>query len=433
MSTAGRVVRRRAGRLAAVVSVLLAGGALTGTGTAHAGTAQAGTALAGAGPAGSAGRAGGTHRAEEIAPGVEYREIDLSGAHGKARAHLVSVDLNNKHVRVGLLHPGAVAARSTVSRLAGSQGALAGVNGDFFDITETQHPGVPATGSSVGPEIADGKALKAAVPRGQRFGPALPAGATTEDVLGIGTDRTARIDRLALSGSVTTPDAKLGLGGFNQYALPVGSIGAYTSEWGALSRERAVCGTDGDRGAPCSTDTYEVTVRDGRVVATADSPGSGGVPAGTTVLVGREAGAQRLRKLSKGESVSVEHRLTAASGRAYTFAIGGFPVLRGGAAMPGLDGTTPAVRTAVGIADGGHRLLLMALDGASEYRAGLTVAEVAATLRDLGATEGFNLDGGGSSTLVARKAGAGAVSVLNHPSGGAERAVANGVGVFPGA
>jgi exopolysaccharide biosynthesis protein len=138
-----------------------------------------------------------------------------------------------------------------------------------------------------------------------------------------------------------------------------------------------------------------------------------------------------LRKLFVGEAVRVEHRLVAASsGVPYAFAVGGFPVLRGGAPLPGLDGATSAVRTAVGIGDGGHRLLLLALDGASEYRGGLTVAELASVLRDLGATEGFNLDGGGSSTLVARGSGEGVVSVLNHPSGGAERAVANGIGVF---
>jgi hypothetical protein len=404
---------RRGGRLRTALTVLLACGTL------------AGAALVGAAPA------SGVQRAEEIAPGAEYRDFDLAAAHGPAHAHLVTVDLSNQHVRVDLLHPGAVAARETVSELADAEGALAGVNGDFFDISETQHPGVEATGSSVGPEIAGGHVLKAAVPRGQRFGPALPPGATTEEVLGVGTDRTARLDRLSLTGSVSTPEGQLTLGGLNQYALPTGSIGAYTSDWGEVSRVRPTCGTDADRGAPCSTDTYEVTVSGGQVVATADRPGSGAIPAGATVLVGREAGAQRLRKLFVGEAVRVEHRLVAASsGVPYAFAVGGFPVLRGGAPLPGLDGATSAVRTAVGIGDGGHRLLLLALDGASEYRGGLTVAELASVLRDLGATEGFNLDGGGSSTLVARESGEGMVSVLNHPSEGAERAVANGIGVF---
>jgi exopolysaccharide biosynthesis protein len=196
---------------------------------------------------------------------------------------------------------------------------------------------------------------------------------------------------------------------------------------------RATCGTDTDRAAPCSTDTYEVTVRDGKVVSAADTPGSGPVAVGTTVLVGREAGAQQLRKLSAGESVEVEHGLVAArDGVAYQLALGGYPVLSGGRPLPGLDNATSAVRTAVGIADGGRRVLLLALDGTAAYRSGLTIAEVAGTLQKLGSEDAFSLDGGGSSTLVVRKPGESAVSVRNHPSGGAERPVPNGIGVFSG-
>jgi hypothetical protein len=211
----------------------------------------------------------------------------------------------------------------------------------------------------------------------------------------------------------------------------VGSVGAFTSDWGSAARVRATCGTDRDRAAPCSTDTYEVTVRGGQVVAAADSPGSGPIAVGTTVLVGREAGAQQLRKLSVGSAVTVQHRLVAASaGIAYRFALGGYPVLDGGRPLPGLDDTTSAVRTAVGIADSGRRLYLLALDGAADYRSGLTIAEVADTMRTLGSVDAFSLDGGGSTTMAARKPGAGTVTALNHPSGGAERAVPNGIGVF---
>jgi len=348
-----------------------------------------------------------------------------------AHAHVLGVDLGNPHVRLDLLYPGAVAARAPVSQLADTQGAVAGVNGDFFNITETQHPGVEATGATVGPAIASGRPLKAAVPNGQRFGPALPPDTTTEDVLGVGVDRRARLDSMALDGSVHTPEGRLPLGGLNQYALPENSVGAFTSDWGSVSRVRATCGTDTDRAAPCSADTYEVTVRRGRVVSSANTPGSGPIAPDTTVLVGREEGAQHLRKLSTGEPVLVRHRLVArASGIPYRFALGGYPVLTKGQPLPGLDNTTSAVRTAVGISDGGRRLLLLALDGAPAYRSGLTIAEVAATMRELGSDDAFSLDGGGSTTLVAREPGAGAVSVRNHPSGGTERPVPNGIGVF---
>ncbi|MFB7506555.1 phosphodiester glycosidase family protein [Streptomyces broussonetiae] len=385
----------------------------------------AGAALAGAAPAGaaSAGR--------RIAPGITYRQFDVDAAAGPAHVHLLTVDLANPHVRVDLLYPGTVAARATVSGMADATRAVAGVNGDFFNINETQHPGVQATGASVGPAIADGRVLKAAVPDGQRFGPALPPGTNTQDVFGVGTDRRARLDHLALVGSVATPEGRLPLKGLNQYALPENSVGAFTAQWGSASRKRSVCGTDTQRSAPCSTDTHEVTVRDGRVASTADTPGSGTIPSDTTVLVGREEGAQQLRKLSVGDEVSVTHTLVAASsGVPYAFAIGGFPVLRDGTALSGLDDSTSAVRTVVGLKGGGQQMLILALDGAAAYRTGMTVAEEAATMRSLGASDAFNLDGGGSTELVTRDAGASAVTVRNHPSGGAERPVANGIGVF---
>ncbi|GAA4792396.1 hypothetical protein GCM10023220_17670 [Streptomyces ziwulingensis] len=384
-----------------------------------------GAALVGAAPAAAA------RGAAEVAPGVTYDEFDVEAAKGTTHVHVLAVDLGEPRVRLGLLYPGTVAARATVSGLAGAQRAVGGVNGDFFHLTESSHPGVAATGASVGPAVAEGKALKAAVPKGQRFGPKLPSGTSTEDVFAVGTDRRARLDRLALDGSLSTPQGTVPLGGLNQYALPVGSVGAFTSVWGAAARKRATCGTDTDRAAPCSTETYEVTVRDGRVVSTSEAPGSGPIEPGTTVLVGREAGAERLRELATGQAVEVTHRLVASGSQdPLDFAVGGYPVLSGGSPLPGLDATTSAVRTAVGVADGGRRVLLLAVDGAAAYRSGLTIAEVAKTLSGLGASDGFNLDGGGSSTLVARNAGADQVTVRNHPSGGTERAVPNGIGVF---
>ncbi|MFF2503048.1 phosphodiester glycosidase family protein [Streptomyces sp. NPDC058067] len=388
--------------------------------------ALAGTALAGAAPASGA-EGGGT----TIAPGVTYEEFDIPAAKGLTHAHVLSVDLRDPHVRVDLLHPDAVGARATISSLADASGAVGGVNGDFFNITESQHPGVEATGASVGPAVASGRTLKSAVPDGQRFGPALPPGTTTEDVLGVGVDHRARLDRMALDGSVRADGRTLPLGGLNQYALPVGSVGAFTSDWGSVSRVRATCGTDTNRAAPCSTDTYEVTVRKGRVVSSADTPGSGPVASGTTVLVGREAGAQELRKLSEGDRVEITHRLVAASSHVpFRFAVGGYPVLRDGAPLPGLDTKTAAVRTAAGTTSDGRHLFLLALDGAPKYRTGLTIAEVADAMGKLGADDAFSLDGGGSSTLVTRDPGAASVTVRNHPTDPPERAVANGIGVF---
>ncbi|MFG2222835.1 phosphodiester glycosidase family protein [Streptomyces sp. NPDC048644] len=415
--TSGGIVRRRHGHLRAALTVVAAWGVLAGAGAAEGARATAAP--------------GTLHRlpAVRLAPGVQYNAFRMTVPGGVAHGHLLTVDLGAPQVSVDLLYPGAVGARSPVSRLAAARRAVGAVNGDFFHITETQHPGVEPTGASVGPAISSGRTLKAAVPDGQRFGPALPPGTTTHDVLGVGRDRRARLDRLTLRGAVLTARRTLPLRGLNQYALPVNGIGAYTSRWGPASRVRATCGTDTDRAAPCSDTTYEVTVRRGRVRAVARRPGSGAIAPGSVVLVGREEGARRLRALRPGDPVRVRHRLVGRGGSPLRFAVGGFPILRDSRPLPGLDTATRAVRTGAGIGDGGRRLYLLSLDG-TRGEPGLTIAELADALGRLGARDGMDLDGGGSSTLVTRAPGSTDTVVRNHPSGGAERPVANAVGVF---
>ncbi|MFE7119634.1 phosphodiester glycosidase family protein [Streptomyces sp. NPDC057654] len=413
----GGTMGRGSGRLRAVAAGCAAWVALVGGGTAWAD---------GGGPPGAL-RLG---VRTALAPGVGYQEFSLPASHGPAYGHLLTVDLREPRVSVDLLYPGAVAARAPVSRLADGRAAVGAVNGDFFNITEAQHPGVEPTGAPVGPAVAGGLPLKAAVPDGQRFGPAMPPGVTAEAVLGVGADRRARLDRLTLEGVVLTSRGAVRLRGFNQYALPVGGVGAFTSRWGAASRVRATCGTDTDRAAPCSARTYEVTVRRGRVVSAAEKPGGGPVAKGSVVLVGREAGARELRRLRVGDRVRVAERLRSEGRAPLRFALGGFPVLRDDEPLDGLDTVTAAVRTSAGIGDRGRRLYLLALDGAAEYRSGLTVGELASVMRELGADDAVNLDGGGSTTLVTRGAGEDGSRVRNHPSGGAERPVPNGIGVF---
>ncbi|MEU1663681.1 phosphodiester glycosidase family protein [Streptomyces sparsogenes] len=407
------------GRVRTAVAVALAWGVLTGAGQ------------AGAAPVRPAGGAPHSLLRTSLAPGVAYEEFTLSSSHGTALGHLVTVDLREPGVSVDLLHPGAVASRLRLSEMAAKRSAIAAVNGDFFHITELQHPGVEATGAAVGPEVAGGRLLKAAVPQGQRFGPAAPPGTSTEDVIGVGTDRIARVGRLTLRGTVTAVGrGTRPLRGLNQYAVPVDGIGAYTPDWGSASRARATCGVDTSRSAPRSEQTYEVTVRGGRVVKRTASPGKGPIAADSFVLVGRESGARALRELKMGDPVRFDYGLREAPGPRFAFAIGGFPIVRDHRRLTGLDRLTGAVRTAVGIGEGGHLLYLLALDGEMTYRAGLTLRELADVMLRLGADDVVNLDGGGSSTLVAREPGGRRATVRNHPSGGTERLVPNGIGVF---
>ena len=89
-------------------------------------------------------------------------------------------------------------------------------------------------------------------------------------------------------------------------------------------------------------------------------------------------------------------------------------------------------RSAAGISSDGRYLYLLVIDGRRPGSIGSTEAETALVLRALGAAEGINFDGGGSTALALRY-GDGKVRVVNTPIHGRipgrERAVAGCLGI----
>ena len=84
-------------------------------------------------------------------------------------------------------------------------------------------------------------------------------------------------------------------------------------------------------------------------------------------------------------------------------------------------------RTLLGVNAAGDRLILMTVDGRN-HSIGATLGEAATYMRQFGAHNAINLDGGGSTTMAATMPG-GSLSVINTPSGGSQRAVINTIGI----
>jgi hypothetical protein len=90
-------------------------------------------------------------------------------------------------------------------------------------------------------------------------------------------------------------------------------------------------------------------------------------------------------------------------------------------------------RSALGITAAGD-LVMAAVDGRqSGYSGGVDLEELAALMLSRGAVQALNLDGGGSTTMAVRLPGDLEVSVVNRPSDGSERAVANSLRVLTSA
>jgi exopolysaccharide biosynthesis protein len=78
----------------------------------------------------------------------------------------------------------------------------------------------------------------------------------------------------------------------------------------------------------------------------------------------------------------------------------------------------------------GQTLLLLVVDGRQAgWSVGATLPELAQLMLDAGAWNAVNLDGGGSTAMWHREPGAAAGRVLNRPSDGHVRPVANHLGV----
>lgn len=82
-------------------------------------------------------------------------------------------------------------------------------------------------------------------------------------------------------------------------------------------------------------------------------------------------------------------------------------------------------RTSAGLSQDGRTLYLAVVDGRTTLSVGMTCPELGALMAELGAWTAINLDGGGSTTMWLAGQG-----VVNDPSDGAQRVVANHLGIF---
>ena len=87
-------------------------------------------------------------------------------------------------------------------------------------------------------------------------------------------------------------------------------------------------------------------------------------------------------------------------------------------------------RTVVGLDATANKLTILVLDGRKPGVAlGMSYDELAAEMIRLGCKEALNLDGGGSSVMAVRDRASGGMKILNAPTDGRERAVANVLGI----
>lgn len=136
----------------------------------------------------------------------------------------------------------------------------------------------------------------------------------------------------------------------------------------------------------------------------------------------------RLRALAPGDVVTITTDCADGWETVVSACGGGDALVVDGAAQNSftLDSAEKrTARTAVGLTAEG-RLIVYTVDGLQTgYSLGLTLAELAARMVELGCVTALNLDGGGSTTAMLRYPGYDELTMVNRPTGGEARKCAN--------
>ncbi|MDK2880889.1 MAG: hypothetical protein PWQ99_664 [Clostridia bacterium] len=361
---------------------------------------------------------------EPVAAGVTLQTYRQMTDEGPLMIYVLNVDLTNPYVKIDTIIGAdnrSFEKASPVLSKAGAAGAVAAVNGDFFHLTEGKHP--------LGFTVQNGEVLTTPMLWGD-----FNAFALTRDLAPF-------IGRFSFTGEVRVipPEgsgdpASFPLSGINKprYSARVDGqvvvsdtnrLQMYNRVWGPVSR-----GAQAD--LPGWT---EVVVEDGRVLEMRIDQPPVEIPVGGFILSGHGEAARFLQEhCLPGAQVDVDYAITPLGEEIQT-AIGGKDLLVvDGWVAPSFSKELEGkfARTAVACSRDGKRLYLVAVEGGKGSR-GMRLQELAGFLVErLGAWNAINLDGGGSTTMVARPLGETGLVLVNTPAQGTQRSVPNALGVF---
>jgi hypothetical protein len=343
---------------------------------------------------------------ESVAPGVEYADYQLLTAAGPLSVHVISIAPHRNDIKLGTVvaDDSIISRGETIGSMARRTRAVAGINADYFDIGNTNRP--------INLVVRAGALLQMPYKR---------------YALAITHDEIPHIAEFTFSGEMEIDQRTMPLDAIDEMP-PNGGLSLLTPLYGRVRPQESVTlATLAPLSGIPPLARYRVT-------GVADNLSS--QPPGYYVAIGpNDYGVIDVPQA--GDIVSVRGDLSPLGLDSITAAVGGGAlILHDGAWYD--DENAPYRRensrrmpcSGAAIAPDG-RLFLVEVDGRQrELSVGVTRMEFAALMRSLGATEGLLFDGGGSSTIVARRLGDSEADVMNSPSDGRERPVADGLFVY---
>ena len=299
--------------------------------------------------------------------------------------------------------------RESISKMTERRGALIGINADFF----------PFTGDPLGACVIDSE---------------LVSEPSNRVALCVMDDSTAKFDNATFDGKLTLANkVSRQIDGINRDRA-TNQVVLYTSTWG-VSTFTKYAGTE----VVLSSDQLPIRVGQDvtfTVTEVRANAKNTAVPKGGAVLSsGGPAAAFLKANLQPGDKLTVRMDIKSLGGLDWTKVRqsvgGGTWLLKNGrefidteaAGFGASFASARHPRTAAGVSADG-KLMLVTVDGRQAISRGINLPDLSALMKRLGAVNAINLDGGGSTTLSYRGI------VVNSPSGGEQRPVADGILIF---
>ena len=331
---------------------------------------------------------------KDLGNGLAYTfwQDDMSGL--PVRIYALTLAPDSRYELRPFSGAGAVNGRGRLARAVAANGARAAVNACYFD--------------------TDGWVIGNCKWNGSFFG----VDDTPRSAFIVDKEGKASIQKdLSYLGTVSLPDGRtLTIKGLNRQRI--------TDDLVLFNRNYAGSTRTNEHGR-------EVRVSKGRATEVS-AKGNMRLDSDSLVLSGHGANADALAHIRRGDRVAIAQTLGSRLADEARLVVGGGPLLveKGVVNVRSREESMAsdiaygrAPRTGVGVkADG--TVLLMVVDGRSQYSAGMSLKEFATYLKRFGAVSAVNLDGGGSSEMVLDG------KIMNRPSDGSERPVSIGLGIF---
>lgn len=344
---------------------------------------------------------------ETITRGVTYEKNSRMTTDGIQDIYVLTIDLTESTLELKEVESKTeYGLKETVQKMLTDNGAIAGVNSDFFGMAGSYSAGF-------GPVVRDGELVSAGTSINQDKN---QYGTYVKDKNG-NSIFTYFKTTVKFSNSAKTID----LASINKVTSMVFPI--------LFNREAATSTADLDKRFD---NLVKFVVQNNTITYISQKGETVEVPEnGYLIVMSGDYYTNAASVFKVGDPVTLQVSSTIDFDQIDTAFGGGGLLLLNGQEAPATDivaaGRQP--RTAFGVSQDGTKAIMMVVDGRGDS-IGATHSEMAALMKEYGAYEALHLDGGGSSTMVVQTVDDAAPQLQNTPSDGAQRKVIASVGVF---